>query len=261
MAVASVVEGQIADRVDTTSASKQAGGSSMDKEAFLQLLVAQMKYQDPLEPTSNTEYIAQYATFSQVEMLQNMSATMDTSAAMQLVGKTVTIESETASGTKTQTTGVVDYVERSGNKNMLYIDGVPYNYDNLVTVWSDDYMKPKAEAPSDDVTASEAAQETAGADDADGAAGQTAGAAGNGQSEETADSPQESLAPDGGSASATEAAQEAGQPAGETDASPDAAADSQAAAGEAAGGMAAQAEKADTPVLPDESLQTAVQDV
>ena len=34
---------------------KAASSSSLDKDAFLQLLVAQMKYQDPLEPTSNTE--------------------------------------------------------------------------------------------------------------------------------------------------------------------------------------------------------------
>ena len=47
--------------VDTTakgnskSSSSKASNSSLDKEAFLQLLVAQMKYQDPLQPTSNTE--------------------------------------------------------------------------------------------------------------------------------------------------------------------------------------------------------------
>ena len=34
---------------------KKAGNSNLDKDAFLQLLVAQMKYQDPLEPTSNTD--------------------------------------------------------------------------------------------------------------------------------------------------------------------------------------------------------------
>ena len=69
MAVNAVVkDGEIQQTAAETSAKKATkSNSGMDKDAFLQLLVAQMKYQDPLEPTSNTEYISQYATFSQVE--------------------------------------------------------------------------------------------------------------------------------------------------------------------------------------------------
>ena len=61
--VAPVKDGKIVETASQTSVSNAAKSKSngMDKEAFLQLLVAQMKYQDPLEPTSNTEYIAQYA--------------------------------------------------------------------------------------------------------------------------------------------------------------------------------------------------------
>ena len=54
-----VKDGKVVDNTasqDSLAANKKAGGG-LDKEAFLQLLVAQMKYQDPLEPTSNTEYI------------------------------------------------------------------------------------------------------------------------------------------------------------------------------------------------------------
>jgi len=140
MPVQSIVDGKLAEQVSTTETTSTNANNNMDKEAFLQLLVAQMKYQDPLEPTSNTEYIAQYAQFSQVEMMQNMAGTMDTSAAMALVGKTVTVEVENAAGNTSQITGVVDYVEKSGTKNLLYIEGVPYNYDNLVNVWSEDYL-------------------------------------------------------------------------------------------------------------------------
>ena len=68
MAVSAVVkDGEIQQTAAETSAKKATkSNSGMDKDAFLQLLVAQMKYQDPLEPTSNAEYISQYATFSQV---------------------------------------------------------------------------------------------------------------------------------------------------------------------------------------------------
>ena len=80
-------DGKITNAQSTVSKSKaeSANGSSMSKDDFLQLLVAQMKYQDPLEPTSNTEYVAQYAQFSQVEQMQNMSQSMDLSRASSLV--------------------------------------------------------------------------------------------------------------------------------------------------------------------------------
>ncbi|MBR6329246.1 MAG: hypothetical protein IKR68_06320 [Lachnospiraceae bacterium] len=161
MAVASVLDGQLVDQVNTTETTSTRVNNSMDKEAFLQLLVAQMKYQDPLEPTSNTEYVAQYAQFSQVEMMQNMSGTMDTSAAMALVGKTVTVETEGQNGTTNQVTGVVDYVEKTAGKNLLYINGVPYNYDNLVSVWSDDYIDAVAEEMQKQASGSNGGQETA----------------------------------------------------------------------------------------------------
>ena len=72
--VAPVKDGKVVETNSQSSMEKAKKSSSggMDKEAFLQLLVAQMRYQDPLEPTSNTEFVSQYAQFSQVEQLQNM---------------------------------------------------------------------------------------------------------------------------------------------------------------------------------------------
>ena len=60
--VAPVENGKIVETASQASVKKstKSSKSGMDKEAFLQLLVAQMKYQDPLEPTSNTEYISHY---------------------------------------------------------------------------------------------------------------------------------------------------------------------------------------------------------
>ena len=79
-----------AESNSSSSTSKKSGGS-LDKDAFLQLLVAQMKYQDPLEPTDNTEYISQLATFSQLEETQNMQASLQEMEANSLVGKQVVL--------------------------------------------------------------------------------------------------------------------------------------------------------------------------
>lgn len=138
--VAHIKDGQVINNQESTKVVNEAT-SSLDKDDFLQLLVAEMKYQDPLEPTSNTEYIAQYATFAEVEQLQNMSSSMQSQAAMTLAGRYVTVDVvDSETNMNSQVSGRVDYIEKSGDSILLYIDGQPYNYDNLNTVWDEDYL-------------------------------------------------------------------------------------------------------------------------
>ena len=127
---------QIAKKETKTSNS----ANSMDKEAFLQLLVAQMKYQDPLQPTSNTEYISQYATFSELEQMQNMSANMTLSRASEMVGKEVIVESTSESGKTTTVQGQVESVSYQGNKAYVSIDGTLYSVDDVVQIVDDEYQ-------------------------------------------------------------------------------------------------------------------------
>ena len=47
---------------------------ALDKDAFLKLLVAQLKYQDPLNPSSNEEFIATTAQFTTIEKLDELAA-------------------------------------------------------------------------------------------------------------------------------------------------------------------------------------------
>lgn len=140
--VAPVENGKIVETASQTSVKNSTKTSSdgMDKEAFLQLLVAQMKYQDPLEPTSNTEYIAQYAQFSQVEQMQNMSNSMDLQRASALVGKEVYIKTTTSSGDTKLVQGRVDYVSYENNKAYLYINEQKYSIDDLDSVVDTDYL-------------------------------------------------------------------------------------------------------------------------
>ena len=49
----------------------------MGKDAFLQLLVTQLRYQDPLKPMENTEFLAQLSQFSSLEQLFNMNETLE----------------------------------------------------------------------------------------------------------------------------------------------------------------------------------------
>ncbi len=142
MGVGAVVkDGKIVETESQSSVQKAAQNKSgMDKDAFLQLLVAQMKYQDPLEPTSNTEYISQYATFSQVEQMQNMAATMELSRASSMVGKLVTVETTDSNGETKQVQGMVEYVSYENNKAYVSIDGTLYSADDVVGVVDETYQ-------------------------------------------------------------------------------------------------------------------------
>lgn len=124
------------EKTETTSNNK----IGEYKEQFMQLLCAQMKYQDPLEPTSNTEYISQYAQFSQVEQMQNMSGSMDLQRASSLVGQEVYIKTTTSSGESKYVQGKVDYVVYENKKAYLSIDENLYSLEDLDTVADREYM-------------------------------------------------------------------------------------------------------------------------
>lgn len=52
-------------------------GSSVDKEMFMKILVAQMANQDPLNPQDPSEYVSQLAQFSSLEQMMNMNSNME----------------------------------------------------------------------------------------------------------------------------------------------------------------------------------------
>lgn len=140
---ANVVDGVITNQSSPTEQVKavaEKAGGALDKDAFLQLLVAQMKYQDPLEPTSNTEYISQLATFSELEEMQNVSASMDMSRANALVGQYVFMNVTDSNGKTTYPEGQVDYVVYQGGKIYLSVNEQLYNIDDLDTVADPEYL-------------------------------------------------------------------------------------------------------------------------
>lgn len=130
--------------VSNTSSSEDTKASNNDLgyDQFLQLLCAEMQYQDPLEPTSNTEYVAQLATFSQMEAMLNMQNSIESSNANALVGKYVIVKTtSTSTGETTAVAGFVDYVQYENGKQYLSINGSLYSIDDLYEVADTEYME------------------------------------------------------------------------------------------------------------------------
>ncbi len=140
-----VVDGKI-DKTATKTTKEEGetrGTSNLGKDAFLQLLVAEMQNQDPLEPSTNTEWISQLATFSQLEELQSLSSTTENTQIFSLVGKQVVVTGESPAGGKITKSGVVDYVTYNGGEAKFSIDGSLYTMENLTSIVGEDYFYEK----------------------------------------------------------------------------------------------------------------------
>ena len=88
----------------STSPKKPASGS-VDYNTFLQLMLAEMKYQDPTQPKDASEYMSQFAQFSTVEQgiqtnnkLDSLLASQALAQADGLIGRTATSSDGSVSG-------------------------------------------------------------------------------------------------------------------------------------------------------------------
>lgn len=131
---------------EVTQKKNTRGTSELGKDAFLQLLVAQMKYQDPLEPSKDTEFISQLAQFSALEQMQNLNGTMTNAQAFSYIGQNV-IVNITSDGYIKQIEGTVDYVTLSNGKAYVSINGNLYAASDVQTIY-DPYYQIKQKIPS-----------------------------------------------------------------------------------------------------------------
>ncbi|MBQ7943718.1 MAG: flagellar hook capping protein, partial [Lachnospiraceae bacterium] len=141
--VAPIVDGVL--QTTTTSSESLSKTSenpnAVDSDMFLTLLVAEMQNQDPLEPTSNTEWVSQYATFTQVEQMNEVTASMDLVRANGLVGEEVIMKvTSQSTGETSYKRGVVDYVVVENGEPLLVIDENKYSIDDLDTIASGEYF-------------------------------------------------------------------------------------------------------------------------
>lgn len=98
----------------------QQASDTMDRNAFLKILTAEMSNQDPENPQDSTQYVAQLAQFSSLEQMANLNATMTLSSAASLIDKTVNLKYLDSNGKPY--TGVVKSVSKSGDNVTLNVD-------------------------------------------------------------------------------------------------------------------------------------------
>ena len=119
-----------------TTAASSAAAASINFNDFLQMMIAEMKNQDPTNPSDPTQYLTQIAQFSNVQQgivtnttLNSMLTTSSLDQAENLIGKTVT----SADGTTTGTVASVA-LSSSGNPTATLTNGATLTLDNTVTI-------------------------------------------------------------------------------------------------------------------------------
>jgi flagellar basal-body rod modification protein FlgD len=131
------VEGTVPTTPPTVGLLSQTSAKSDDKQMFLQLLVAQMRYQDPMNPTDSSEFLSQSAQFNALEKMsqvadqtQQMVSLQVAFGASSMVGRTVTFGRDD----KTVGTGTVDSVRFESTGPVLLVGGEEVSLANIQTV-------------------------------------------------------------------------------------------------------------------------------
>lgn len=121
----------------TATATPAQPTDQMGKDTFLKLLVAQLRNQDPMNPTDSTQFLAQTAQFTSLEKMQDLAAQSSQALNAQmafgasgLVGKDVTYTAEDG----TEATGTVGGVRFTATGPLLHIGDTDVAMNALVAV-------------------------------------------------------------------------------------------------------------------------------
>jgi flagellar basal-body rod modification protein FlgD len=108
---------------NSTGRTDAKSKTTVDYESFLKLLVAEMKNQDPTKPMESTDFVAQLATFSQVEQTVQSNSKLDQilqSTALSQAGSLIGREVTSADG---KTKGVVNEVKVKSDGMVAVLQG------------------------------------------------------------------------------------------------------------------------------------------
>ncbi|QSX07197.1 flagellar hook capping protein [Sedimentibacter sp. zth1] len=148
-----------------SNSTKKSDKSSLGIDDFLTLLAAQLANQDMMNPSSDTEFIAQLAQFSSLQAMDSMAKMTTMNQSTNLVGKNVIVAKYDSNNKLVTEEGIVEKVTLSSGMPKLYVNGNEYEYSNVMEIkkvqeieeTEPDSDKTDEEKPegSDDITSEE----------------------------------------------------------------------------------------------------------
>ena len=121
---------QSATQSTTGTSTIQLPQQTLGQQDFLNLLVTQMQNQDPMNPMSDTDFVAQMAQFSTLSTMDTMQSNMAEQQANGLIGLTVGVTDQQGN----LVTGTVTGVDVVSGSPELVINGQTYGLSQLVAV-------------------------------------------------------------------------------------------------------------------------------
>lgn len=115
----------------------RVGSNSLDKNAFMQMLLTKLQNQDPLNPTSDEQFFSQQTQLASMEKMDNLANAIQASAnisqASNVVGKLVEIKNETG-----QTTiGRVSSVSVGSGEPIINVNGNNFKMSSISQVFAE----------------------------------------------------------------------------------------------------------------------------
>lgn len=117
---------------------------SLGKDDFLKLLITQLRYQDPINPVEDKEFIAQMAQFSSLEQMQNLTSSLNLmmesqqrltalGQATSMIGKIVEILTDE----QESLFGKVSGIQFKEGWPELVVDGKLYSFHEVVSIFEE----------------------------------------------------------------------------------------------------------------------------
>jgi flagellar basal-body rod modification protein FlgD len=134
------ITGSISSLVNNASSSTLTTTQTASdlKNEFLQMLMTQLKNQDPTDPVDDTAMLGEEAQFSTLEQMQNINSNLVSMMAMQNVSQAVNLVGKTVTGTDStgaSTTGIVSsLVFSSGSPELKLADGSIITLANVTAI-------------------------------------------------------------------------------------------------------------------------------
>lgn len=127
--------------ISTYTKTTREPNQELDKDAFLQLLVTQMKYQDPLNPMDNQQMMAQVAQFTALEQMKNVASTANKQLAHSMIGSYVQYTYKDTAGQNITDVAMVDYIKTSGEDVLLGVGEREIKVDEVEKVVNKDKLE------------------------------------------------------------------------------------------------------------------------
>jgi len=121
--------------------AKERNTGELGKTEFLNLLITQLRYQDPLNPVDDKEFIAQLAQFSSLEQMQNMNNTISQTQAYALLGKKIVANfKDESTNVSTTVQGYVSSVKTNNGKVYVIVNDKDIPIENVTNVMDSSYQ-------------------------------------------------------------------------------------------------------------------------